>query len=306
MADGSGKEKQAGKAKEKKLPFGNRRAGILCNLSRSAQLDLIAEGLPIILASAQGFWEAATEIAERPREARVLQGFCEEECAKILILMDLVRCPQKIAGDRAGKLVGTFYDHLGRLIYAEAQGWKPMHMAQLREYIDGAREGHYLEGNMGEFIVPNASLYRRESTMYADIEVYEDGTPQWSAPSKLMSVSLSFPPHVLGLAEAMQAAGLFSRRGLQAVSEIWDQVEFVEDENFEDTTRLTRTLFERLDAEKLVTEDATERHAGALMNDWQMPMYNLDFKPVHPRLEDLRAQQEAIFWAEVGVDRGDY
>lgn len=107
MADGSNGEPQAGKTKEKKLPFGNRRAGILCNLSRSAQLDLIAEGLPIILASAQGFWDGAAQIADRPREARVLQGFCEEECAKIMILMDLVRCPQRIAGDRAGKLVGT-------------------------------------------------------------------------------------------------------------------------------------------------------------------------------------------------------
>ncbi len=306
MADGSSSEAQAGKAKAKKLPFGNRRAGILCNLSRSAQLNLIAEGLPIVLASAQGFWAAASAIADRPREARVLQGFCEEECAKIMILMDLIRCPQRIVGDRAGKLVGTFYDHLGRLIYAEAQSWKPMHVTQLREYVDNARKGHYLEGNMGEFILPNASLYRRESTMYADIEVYEDGLPRWSAPTGLLSISVSFPPLVLGLAEAMQATGLFSRRGLQAASEIWDQVDFVEDESFEDSRRLTRQLFKRLDAEKLITEEATERHAGVLMNDWQMPMYNLDFKPVHPQIEDLRAQQEAMYWAEVGVDRGDY
>lgn len=306
MADGSESASRAGRTNEKKLSFGNRRAGVLCNLSRSAQLDLIAEGLPIVLNSAQGFWAAAIEISERPREARVLQGFCEEECAKIMILMDLVRCPRRIAGDRAGKLVGIFYDHLGRLIYAEAQGWKPMHMAQLRNYVDDAREGHYLEGNMGEFIVPNASLYRRESTMYADIEVYEDGIPQWGAPSGLLSISLSFPPLVLGLAEAMRATGLFSRRGLQAVSEIWDQVEFVEDENFEDTERLTRALFQRLDAENLVTDEAEDRHVGALINDWQMPMYNLDFKPVHSPLEELRARQEAMYWAEVGVEDGGH
>lgn len=289
-----------------KVPFGNRRAGVLCNMSRSARLDLLGEGLPIILASAQGFWNAAVELSDHPREARVLEGFCEEECAKIMILMDLVRCPRRIADKRVGKLVKVFYDHLGRLIYADAHGWKPMHMAQLREYVDHARVGHYLEGDMGEYIMPNWSRYSRESTMYADVEVHEDGVPRWNEPNRLGAITLAFPPLVLGLAEAMSAAGLFDRRGLKAVGDIWDQVEFVDEENFEDSQRLTRELFVRLDEEGLVTEAATDRHAGLLMNDWQMPMYNLDFRELPVPLEDLEAAREASFWAEVGVEQGGY
>ncbi len=300
-----GSKQQPKKADEDRIPFGNHRAGVLCNMARPAQLDLLAEGLPIILASAQGFWNASVQLADHSREARVLEGFCEEECAKIMILMDLVRCPKKLASNRVGKLTSIFYDHLGRLIYAEAQSWRPVNVAQLREYVDRSREGHSLEGYAGEYIVPNWNRYSRESTLYADIEVHEDGAPHWNHPTQLGSIALGFPPPVLGLVEAMSALGLFGRRGLQAVADIWNQLEFVKEENFEDSRRLTGELFDRLEAEQLVTEAATERHASAIVNSWQMPMYNLEFREIAMKLSDLKAQQEAMLWAEIGYERGD-
>lgn len=87
----------------------------------------------------------------------------------------LVRCPKPEVGKRIGRIVKkTLYDHLSRMIYAKAQSWLPANVAQLQEYIDHERQGHYLEGGMSEYIVPNWSLYQRESTMYADIEVHEE------------------------------------------------------------------------------------------------------------------------------------
>jgi hypothetical protein len=55
----------------------------------------------------------------------VLKGFAEEEAAKILILVDAVRCPPKLISSKLKRIVGWFYDHLARLIYAEAVAWKP-------------------------------------------------------------------------------------------------------------------------------------------------------------------------------------
>lgn len=306
MADGSDGGLKRTKKDADRIPFGNRHASVLCNMPRAAQLDLLAEGLPIILKSAQGFWNAAIQLADHSREALVLEGFCEEECAKIMILMDLVRCPKKLASSRAGKVTSIFYDHLGRLIYAEAQNWKPVNITQLREYVDHSREGHYLEGYAGEYIVPNWSRYSRESTLYADIELHEDGKPHWNGPTQLGAITLGFPPPVLSLAEAMGALGLFDRRGLQAVADIWNQLEFVETENFEDSRRLTGELFDRLDAEQLVTETATDRHPSWIQNNWQMPMYNLEFREIPMKLSDLKAQQEAMFLSEIGYERGDY
>ena len=112
----------------------------------------------------------------------MLEGYAEEEAAKILILVDAVRCPPKLVASRLNKIVGWFYNHLARLIYAEAVSWKPTHLAELREYVDRQRRGHYLEGNAGEYIAPNWAVYQRESLLYADIEAYQDGKLEWSSP----------------------------------------------------------------------------------------------------------------------------
>src|SRR3546814_5745778 len=90
-----------------RVSFGNRRAGILAHLKQRQRLDLVAEGLPIIAASAQGFWEASQKLEKGSREATVLEGFAEEEAAKALILVDLIRCPPKQVARRAAAMIKT-------------------------------------------------------------------------------------------------------------------------------------------------------------------------------------------------------
>lgn len=51
------------------------------------------------------------------------------------------------------------------LIYAEAVSWKPMHLAQLRDYVDQQRLGEYLEGRGGEYIMPNWTIYKRSESL---------------------------------------------------------------------------------------------------------------------------------------------
>lgn len=281
-----------------KVTFGNRQAGILCNLPTERRLDLIAEGLPVILASAESFGMAAASLTEAPREARVLEGFAEEEAAKILILIDLVRCPPKLVASLSGKIVRTFYDHLGRLIYADAQSWRPVDVAQLRDYVDHTRQGHYLEGYAGEYIVPNWSRYSREAVMYADIELVENGSAHWSEPLRFGSVSGPSQPASLMLGKAMAAVGMFTREGLQAVADVWGEVEFVDTQGHTEQSKLTQAMFERLDNAQVVTEAATADHVNLLRHYWQLPMYHLDFKEVAVPLETLQAEREAQLWAE--------
>lgn len=71
-------------------------------MSHDKRLAFLAEGLPIILASARGLWTASTRLTDMPREAEVLEGFAKEEAAKILILMDAVRCPAKLLPSKLG------------------------------------------------------------------------------------------------------------------------------------------------------------------------------------------------------------
>ena len=184
----------------------------------------------------------------------MLAGFAEEEAAKALILIDLVRCPVRKASERIGKIVKkTLYDHLSRIIYANAQSWRPIDVAQLQKYVDQERQGHYLEGGMSEYIVPNWSLYLRESTMYADIEVYEDGVPQWNDPNRWSGSSMTMRPTALTLVEALEALGVLTREGLQATSDVWGTIDFVEDEGPAEARELTKQLGARLESEGLVS-----------------------------------------------------
>ena len=269
-------------------------------MPHNERLAFISEGLPIILESARGFWIAAEHLQQRPREANVLEGFAEEEAAKILILMDIVRCPANLVASRIGLLVGRFYDHLARLLYAEAQRWKPMHVSQLREYIDEQRKAHYLDGNAAEYIVPNSNIARRESQLYADIEAYEDGAPMWNNPTGHVSGFGRFKPAALQVAESLSTVGAFSPGGVRATSDVWGATEFKDAENWQDSEKLTRRLLEKLIADELPSDQASDKDVSTLCRSWQMPMYNLDFKLIDVPLADLERARDAMFWAEAG------
>ena len=283
------------------LDIGLGQAQRLCQMTQEERLAFLAEGLPIILSSAQSLWRGAVKLYdEMPREAGVLEGFAQEEAAKALILMDAVRCPRRLIGSKMGAIVNWSYDHLARLIYAEAVPWRPTCMADLREYVDRSRKAHALEGEYGEYIVQNWNLYERESRLYADIEADESGELTWSNPvdGVFMSRTRQSAPVSLQLAEAMAILGIFTLGGLKATSEIWDQVEFIDKEDRADSLRLLRELVNRLILEELPSDKATDQDVSILASFWQMPMYNLGFTMNAVSWEELEAaRQDELRWA---------
>ncbi|TAI59685.1 hypothetical protein [Bradyrhizobium sp. Leo170] len=197
-------------------------------------------------------------------------------------------------------MVGRFYGHLERLICAQLAEWWSVDVADLRKAVEPLRKAHDLEGTMGEFIVPNSTLYQRESKLYADVEAYEDGTPVWNAPVVHPSGYPSRMPAVLQVVDAMAVCGMFTVAGLQATSEVWGQLEFQEKETLQDAERLSQQLLARLIAEGLPGESATQDHVDTLYRHWPLPMYNVDLDPIPVSLEELKAEQERLYWAEVG------
>ncbi|MHC2841737.1 hypothetical protein [Bradyrhizobium diazoefficiens] len=261
----------------------------------------------MLLKSAQCFWQSSQLLRQsHGREAKVLEGFAKEEAAKILILIDSVRCPPKLIASKLSQIVGWFYDHLARLIYAEAVSWKPMHLAQLREYVDRERRGHYLEGRAGEYIMPNWTIYERESRLYVDVEAYQDNALNWSAPGDPYSdlpFLASLTPPALRVAAAMEQVGMFTLKGLKAVSDIWGSLEYRDKEDHHDGSKLTERLLERLHSEGLMLGTTQQDDISALYQDWQIPMYNLDFSLIPVTLEELEAAQERKYWSMVGDPR---
>ena len=149
--------------------IGLRQMYALASVEPAARLAVVAEGLPIILASTEDLIAAAEALrGKHQRAADILERQAHEEAAKILILLDYVRCPLGMS-DRADKQITSFYDHGSRAIYAEACGWVAYDIEMLRSYVDRTRASHFVEGNFGEWIIPNWDSYRREAVLYADI-----------------------------------------------------------------------------------------------------------------------------------------
>jgi hypothetical protein len=138
--------------------------------------------------SAGELLEASKALGEHARAATILSGHALEELAKILILIDIVRCPPKLRGERIGPMMGWFYDHLARLIYLDAQLWRPTNVRELQTYVDDHRKSHSLEGYIGEYILPNWTIWSRESLLYADIVTDEYGEPTWNNPSSIATL----------------------------------------------------------------------------------------------------------------------
>ena len=274
----------------------------LCQMPQSERLVFIAEGLPIIFGSAQGFWQAATTLSKHVREAVVLTSHAKEEAAKVLILMDMIRCPGRLQASRIGDMCKWFYSHLARMIYAEAVSWKPMHVAQLREYVDRSRKSHDLDGAVGEYVVPNWMNFNRERVLYSDIAAYEGEGARWNDPTDHIH-EFSFPdppPMVLKLAEAMSLLGMFTRRGLEVTAETWAKTDFKDQESFPEASALTQRLIERLVGKGLPSDRAEQKHAQLLLSEWPLPMYHLDFGLIPVPLEDLQDEQDRLMWQEVG------
>lgn len=289
--------------KPKGPEIGLRQAKRLGQLNPRERLEFIARGLPLILRSAKKFREAGDVIRDNfGREAAVLDGFATEEAAKILILVDAVRCPPKLISSKLKSIVDSFYNHLARLIYAEATSWRPTDLKELRAYVDTARRGHYIEGSAGEYIMPNDTLYDRESRLYVDIEAYQDGTLTWNEPREPVTYAFPFgrsPPTALRVAIAMEQVGRFSPAGLKAASDIWGSLEYKDDQDHHDGEKLTKLMLERLLAEGLPLPTAQQEDVTTLYEHWQIPMYNLDFALIPVSMDELKAAQERELWSTV-------
>ncbi|MGB8548021.1 MAG: hypothetical protein WCD82_07490 [Xanthobacteraceae bacterium] len=61
-----------------------------------------------------------------------------------------------------------------------------------------------------------------------------------------------------------------------------------------------RILLNRLIAGGRPQESATQDHVDTLYRHWPLPIYNVDFSPVPVTLDELKAEQDRLYWADVG------
>lgn len=284
----------------KSADIGMRQLRSLANMQPAQRWHVISEGLPLLLKSAEGLYKASQAIKDNARACRILEGHASEEGAKILILLDYVRCPLGLS-DHAQRTLWKFYDHGTRIIYADSCHWRPTDLNELREYVDRERRSHYLEGFAGEYILPNSNIYLRESRLYADLTRHQDGSFIWNDPEDTFPYDSpwTMPPAPINAARALSKVGAFTAEGLAIIHQVWAAQPFTGPEHAMRSNELIQATLKALIEAELPHADADDKDVRAIYGYWQMPMYAIETKTSEVSLEDLQEAQERELYAQM-------
>jgi AbiV family abortive infection protein len=264
----------------------------LTQLDDPAFFAAVADGLSLVMKNVRRLQAGAAALGEAKlmHPARVLTTVAEEEAAKVLILMDAVRCPRQPA-DRLARQLSRFNNHLPKGIYARVCGMRPVTLAQLQEYIDQHREEFYLDGpNDVDWIFRNEIIDGRESTLYVDY-VARDDEHHWSDPSQFEDLYFSSrEPLDIRMARYLYDAGLCGVESLAVVANIWRASPMESDTHWSLVRELNIRTLQSLDTRGLLQEQPQDVF-GWIANEWHFPMYALDLAKIPVELEDLRERQ---------------
>lgn len=196
----------------------------LADLADRKFIEQIADGIPRIADNADSLDRTAERLfsIQEHRASRIIQGFAEEEAAKVLILLDAVRCPPEHRLDT----LRCFYSHLAKRIYALTCSFPNVHsFEELCRLIDHERQPHYLDGpNDVDWIFPNSILTKRESDIYVDyVEDITEPTGEnwWNIPVSYDPVGPYRRSESVDLACALCEAGARSAEGLAVIADTW-------------------------------------------------------------------------------------
>jgi len=200
----------------------------LLQLSRAGFLDALSEGIPLIFGNTIALWREANEISQigSRRAVGILQALAEEEAAKILLLIDCLRCPPSRAKKFQALLRG-FDRHLAKGIYARYYDTSPCDLAEVRRIVDLERRSVYREGDYGEYTAPNMIIHWRERRLYVSYVRNDDGSHSWQAPypPDLLDGQAT-PSGVITVVQSMNDLGLVAKTTLAEVAAYWQGIPF--------------------------------------------------------------------------------
>ena len=140
-----------------------RAVGDFASFSDERLFGELAEGIPLIEENAVGLDETARRLhqEEEYRVSEVIRGFAEEEAAKVLILIDLVRCPYD--WEQRAEIAKRFYGHIAKRTYAMTCSYPRIaSFKELCELVERELRPYYLDGpNWVDWIFPNSIAVER-------------------------------------------------------------------------------------------------------------------------------------------------
>ena len=271
----------------------------LAQLPDRRLFEEIAIGIRHIVENAESLESVAVRLAKMKehRACGIIRSLVEEEAAKVLILLDVVRCPK---GERNGRMraLNSFYSHLAKRIYAEACSWRPSNFYDLEQYIDLERREYYLDGpNDVDWIFLYDAKAERERRMYVDYvqDVTEqDGERYWVFPTATTSGERHDEhdtPTCLCMVRALHRVGVTTPEG-SVVSRVWREFRPSPDTTSIELSQWTRRTLDEV-PKKEPYSDLLEEDLRAIVFDWPFPLWSFCLTRMRKQsLDELRGQRE--------------
>ena len=274
----------------------------LTSLNDCSLFSTIAEGIDLIRKNVNRFDSAARHLSVGPQRemARIIGGFAAEEVAKVLILLDAVRCPRECV-DGKRRTLHRFYNHLAKGLYIEVCDWQITDYQHLTDSIVRERDNYYIGGpNDVDWIMRNWITSERERMLYLDcIRYHEAGRQQpltmWKAPCDPSKLPYC-PRRIVGLAIALFRLGVATPTGLAVVSCTWRPWRPEPATNRRELRRKIEETVSALQKTGLHTE-SMEQEISTVIESWPFPLWDIDLREVPKNVDDLRERQKASWWA---------
>jgi hypothetical protein len=256
------------------------------------RLDLVAEGLEFLAEHVQEVRADVLKLDEAGgrRGLAILVGQLEEEAAKSLILLDLIRMGWADQA-AASRQLGYFSQHLPRRIYADQVGMRPATFGEVRGVVESMRPSLYLDGPNGvDWIFRDQLIAEREQTLYVDFVDYES-TCKWVTPAAYDGAFFGVRTPVADLVLAMHRLGVSRRQGLDVVAASWVGRSIDDDTHWQEIIPINRRVIEEVLAIGELAPEATSEDASLVINRWGYPMGGLDLRESQVDREALERQR---------------
>lgn len=283
-----------------------RAASKLATLNDDRLFEEISKGIGLIIENAEGLDNTAHRLAQigERRVAQLCAGLAEEEAAKVLILVDAVRCPRKHPYQKKrNQVFKNFYSHLAKGIYAKACKWSVPDFKFMREYVEDERNAWFLDGPNGDdWIFRNHILANREGSMYVDYvqDITEKDEKNrlcsWISPLEYGEISYThMSPDSLKISRAIVHSGATTPKGLRIVASEWrgfipqDQTT---DQELQDKNISTLLLLEK----NKLCSDLEDPVKSIMVNKWMFPLWPFDLAEQGDlkNLRDTRTKRIAL------------
>jgi AbiV family abortive infection protein len=271
----------------------------LAQLSVERRLEAIAEGLSLIAENVRSLRDdiACLYEGKRLRAAEVMTGLADEEAAKTLILLDLVRAG--VSDSQMLKQQTTrFYEHLARCIFAEMAHMAPASFGEIEGLVNLERRSHYLDGpDDVDWIFRNQLITEREQRLYVDY-VVDEADARWISPKRFEDLGFGPLTEAPNLVIALEETGCTSLAGLRICADEWEGVVMESDTHWQVVAAINRRILGRLADQDPAFAAASGEDQRRVIDHWTFPLTRLDLRMdsvASTDLQEQRARTEADY-----------